>query len=155
VKKGSVIPMMPVMQYIHEKKDYPLFIHIFPNYEDETAKFELYEDEGENLDYLKDVYSKTNFACTTFADSFSTTVEPEDKGFKQSEKRNIVLRYHLDKKPGTVSVDGNVTSNVDEKIILEKLEKDFASPEWSWNEVTKECWVKIPDKRKSVNISIK
>ncbi|MFV0313400.1 MAG: TIM-barrel domain-containing protein, partial [Dysgonomonas sp.] len=155
VKKGSIIPMMPVMQYIHEKKDYPLFIHIFPNYEDENASFELYEDEGENLDYLKDIYSKTDFVCTTLSDGYTTIIEPKDKGFRQSERRNIVLKYHLEAKPNSISADNKVVRNVEEDIILDKQDTDFSSVEWSWNETTKECWVKVPDNRKTVNISIK
>lgn len=155
VKKGSIIPMMPVMQYIHEKKDFPLFVHIFPSYEDESASFKLYEDEGENLDYLKDIYSKTHFVCTTLSDGYTTTIEPKDKGFSQSENRNIILTYHLEEKPNSVSVDNKVIQNVEENIILNKQEKDFSSMEWSWNETTKECWVKVPDKREKIAISIK
>ncbi len=147
--------MMPVMQYIHEKKDYPLSVHIFPNYEDESASFELYEDDGENLDYLKDIYSKTKFVCTTQSGGYATTIAPENKGFTQSDKRNIVLKYHLEEKPDTVSVEGKAIQNVEEGLILDKQESDFTSLEWSWNETTKECWVKIPDRRKSVNIILK
>ncbi|NDV68533.1 glycoside hydrolase family 31 protein [Dysgonomonas sp. 25] len=154
VKKGSIIPMMPVMQYIHEKKDYPLFIHIFPNYEDESATFELYEDEGENLDYLKDIYSKTDFSCTTLAEGYNTVITPKDKGFVQSEKRNIVLKYHLEEKPSGVSVDGKSIKQVEERAIADKLD-NVSSVEWSWNEATLECWVKFPDKRKGVEVIVK
>lgn len=155
VKKGSIIPMMPVMQYIHQKKDYPLFVHVFPNYEDENVTFELYEDEGENLDYLKDIYSKTLFSCTTLDDGYETTIAPDDRGFIQSNKRNIILKYHLDEAPAIVTVDGKAVKKIAEQIIADKSDKDFSSTEWAWNEDTKECWVKIPDKRKNMNISIK
>ncbi|BES62610.1 glycoside hydrolase family 31 protein [Dysgonomonas capnocytophagoides] len=154
VKKGSIIPMMPVMQYIHENKDYPVFVHIFPNYVDESTSFELYEDNGENLDYLRDIYSKTQFMCTTSEDGYTTSITPDDKGFIQSQKRNIVLKYHLDKKPVTVNVNGTVIKNVAEQSISETLNIDIISTEWSWNEVTMECWVKIPDKRNRINIQI-
>lgn len=146
--------MMPVMQYIHENKDYPVFVHIFPNYVDESTSFELYEDNGENLDYLKDIYSKTQFMCTTSEDGYTTSITPDDKGFIQSQKRNIVLKYHLDKKPETVTVNGIVIKNVVEQSISETLNKDIISTEWSWNEVTMECWVKIPDQRNRINIQI-
>lgn len=137
VKKASIIPMMPVMQYIHEQKDYPLFVHIFPNYEDESTAFELYEDDGENLDYLKDVYSKTRFVCATLTDGYVTTITPEDKGFVASNKRELVLIYHLEKKPTTVTVDGKSIKN------------------FTWDEAAKECRVTVADKRKAVEISIK
>ncbi len=155
VKKGSIVPQMPVMQYIHQKKDYPLFIHIFPNYEDESASFELYEDDGEDLGYLKDVYSKTQFVCTTLSDSFSTDIIPVDKGFRQSDKRNIILKYHLDNKPNTVLVGGVNVTDVGELSILNNMDSDVSSVGWSWNEDTKECWVKIPDNRKTVNVVVR
>ena len=154
VKKGSVIPMMPVMQYIHEKKDYPLFIHIFPNYEGETASFELYEDEGEDLGYLKDIASKTKFTCITTANGYSTMIEPFDNGFQQSDKRNILLEYHLETQPASVVVNNVPATKMEEEKISNGLINDISSIVWSWNETTKECWVKIPDKRNKVDIEI-
>ncbi|MDY9917668.1 MULTISPECIES: TIM-barrel domain-containing protein [Proteiniphilum] len=152
VKKGSIIPMMPVMQYIHEKKDYPLFIHIFPNYEDEVAEFELYEDDGENLDYLKDIASRTRFTCTTLSDGYRTVVEPSDNGFRQSDKRNMILTYHLDEMPASVTVNGKTAKKTDEASIAGKAETDINSIEWSWNDQSNVCLVKVPDQRKQVTV---
>lgn len=155
VKKGSIIPMMPIMQYIGEKKDYPLLVHLFPNYEDETASFELYEDEGENQDYLKNIYSTTQIQCTTQADGLDTKITPKDNGFVQSDNRNIVLIYHIDNKPSTIIVDGKNISVLNHSSNTEKIEKDTTSASWSWDENKNECWVKIPDRRKNIEISIK
>lgn len=155
VKKGSIIPQMPVMQYIHEQKDFPLFVHIFPNYEDESATFELYEDQGENLDYLKDIYSKTKFSCTTLNNGYTSEIIANDKGFKQSEKRNIILKYHIENKPTSVSVDGKAIKTVEEQAIRDTFYSDFSTLQWSWNDATKECWVKVPDRRKNMNINIR
>ncbi len=155
VKKGSIVPMMPVMQYIHENEDFPLLVHVFPNYEDESTSFELYEDDGLNQDYLNNVYSKTNFICvTTSENSFSTTITPNDKGFVQSNKRNIILKFHLDEKPTEVVVDDVKIKNVDEETIEKIIDSDINFQLWSWNDKTKECWVKLPDKRESNNIII-
>ena len=76
-------------------KYYPLLIDVFPNYEDELAEFELYEDDGVSLDYQKGIYSKINFVCLTEQDGYETTITVDEKGFRQSSKRNIVLKYHL------------------------------------------------------------
>lgn len=154
VKKGSIIPMMPVMQYIHEKKDYPLFIHVFPNYEDESASFELYEDDGESLDYLKDIYSKTLISCTTLNDGYTTTITSEDKGFNQTDNRNIILKYHLEESPQKISINNQSVNQVEEQSISDNQYKDFSTMQWSWNELSQECWVKIPDHRQSINITI-
>src|SRR5690606_5148565 len=49
VKRGSIIPMMPVMQYIHEKQDYPLTLQVFPGPEKTSSEFLMYEDDGVTL----------------------------------------------------------------------------------------------------------
>jgi alpha-glucosidase len=152
VRKGSVIPQMPVMQYIHEKKDYPLFIDIFPDNAGGKAEFELYEDEGENLDYQNNIFSKTIISCLTQTKSCSTSVVAEDKGFRQSDNRNFVLIYHLDAKPAKVLVNSKPVRKVKKDTISKKTESDFNSIEWSWDETGKECWLKIPDKRNNVEI---
>lgn len=151
VKKGSIIPMMPIMQYIGEKRDYPVTFHIFPNYEDEKASFTLYEDEGENQDYLKGIFSLTYIVCTTDSSGFNIDISPEDKGFHQSDKRNFVLSILSDKKPTSVSINGSAAS----WIPLEKLniDNDF-SQQWSWDENGKKLLVKTPDQRKKINIKI-
>ena len=151
VKKGSIIPMMPIMQYIGEKRDYPITFHIFPNYEDEKASFTLYEDEGENQDYLKGIFSLTYIVCTTVSSGFNIDISPEDKGFHQSDKRNFVLSILTDKKPTSVSINGNAATLVP----LEKLniDNDF-SQQWSWDENGKKLLLKTPDQRKKINIKI-
>jgi len=151
VKKGSIIPMMPIMQYIGEKRDYPVTFHIFPNYEDEKASFTLYEDEGENQDYLKGIFSLTYIVCTTVSSGFNIDISPEDKGFHQSDKRNFVLSILTDKKPTSVSINGNAATLVP----LEKLniDNDF-SQQWSWDENGKKLLLKTPDQRKKINIKI-
>ena len=143
--------MMPIMQYIGEKRDYPVTFHIFPNYEDEKASFTLYEDEGENQDYLKGIFSLTYIVCTTVSSGFNIDISPEDKGFYQSDKRNFVLSILTDKKPTSVSINGNAATLVP----LEKLniDNDF-SQQWSWDENGKKLLLKTPDQRKKINIKI-
>lgn len=154
VKKGSIIPQMPIMQYIHEKESFPLYVHVFPTYEDETASFELYEDDGLTQDYLKDVFSKTKFDCTTLADGYSTDISILEKGFKQTEKRNIVMKYHLETAPKSVVVEGKNADRMDAKSIDELADKDFNKLAWSWDEATGECWVKVPSGKSKINIQI-
>jgi alpha-glucosidase len=56
--------------------------------------------------------------------------------------------------PYSVAINGTSVTKVEEKVISRQSESDISSIEWSWNEDTKECWVKIPDKREKVNIEI-
>jgi alpha-D-xyloside xylohydrolase len=59
VKAGSIIPIGPVVQYAGEKKWDCLEIRI---YEGSNGVFALYEDEGDNYNYEKGVYSTIDFS---------------------------------------------------------------------------------------------
>ncbi len=154
VRKGSIVPMMPVMQYIHERKDYPLLVHIFPNYEDESARFELYEDQGEDLGYQQQICARTSFVCTTLDKGYHTRIASCDNGFTPSDRRNIVLVYHLGEKPHEVRVDNQPARQTEEQQLTASQESDSSSLLWSWNEETRECRVKLPDRRAQTKISI-
>jgi alpha-D-xyloside xylohydrolase len=54
VRAGSILPMGPVMQYVGEKKWDNLELRVYPGAD---ATFTLYEDEGDNYNYEKGVYS--------------------------------------------------------------------------------------------------
>jgi alpha-D-xyloside xylohydrolase len=58
VKAGSVIPMGPSVQYAEEKKWDDLDIRIYPG---ANGTFVLYEDEHDNYNYEKGVYSTIAF----------------------------------------------------------------------------------------------
>ncbi len=57
VKAGSIIPMGPVIQYATKKND-PIEIRIYPG---ANGEFTLYEDENDNYDYEKGIYSTITF----------------------------------------------------------------------------------------------
>ena len=152
VRKASIIPMMPIMQYIHEKKDYPVYFHIFPNYEDEKTSFSLYEDEGENQDYLKNIFSRTNIVCTTKAAGYEIEITPEDKGFRQSDKRNFVLSILAEQRPKSVLVNGKQINFVASDAL--DIDKDTIKTLWSWDEKGNKILIKIPDNRTKININV-
>lgn len=58
VKAGSIIPVGPNVQYAEEKKWNDLEIRIYPG---ANGKFVLYEDENDNYDYEKGIYSTISF----------------------------------------------------------------------------------------------
>lgn len=58
VRAGSIIPMGPYVQYADEKPEAPLEIRIYPGAD---GTFTLYEDEGDNYNYEKGVYSTIRF----------------------------------------------------------------------------------------------
>ena len=58
VRAGSIIPLAPVMQYAEESRWDNLDIVVYPGAD---AEFTLYEDEGDNYNYEKGIYSTITF----------------------------------------------------------------------------------------------
>ena len=58
VRAGSILPLGPEMQYVGEKTWDNLEIRVYPGAD---ASFVLYEDEGDNYNYEKGVYTTINF----------------------------------------------------------------------------------------------
>ncbi len=58
VKAGSILPLGPEMQYVGEKAWDNLEIRLYPGAD---GSFTLYEDEGDNYNYEKGVYSTVDF----------------------------------------------------------------------------------------------
>lgn len=58
VKSGSIIPMGPVMQWATQKPDSVLEIRVYPG---ANGSFTLYEDENDNYDYERGMYSTIHF----------------------------------------------------------------------------------------------
>ncbi len=95
VKAGSIIPMGPAMQYAEEKID-PIEIRIYPGADGE---FTLYEDENNNYNYEKGIYSTITF---TWDDAKKVLTigdrRGEFPGMLSERKFKIVL---VDKNKGT------------------------------------------------------
>jgi alpha-glucosidase len=147
VKSGSIVPMMPVMQYIHEKPVYPLSLEVFPAVAvNHIASFELYEDDGESNDYLKNIYSKTKFSCQTKKEAYQFTVnQREEKGYKPAGDRNFVIKLHLDEKPKAVTINAAKVKTMKPAALQASLEKDFNKVAWSWDKEQDICYIKVPD----------
>jgi alpha-D-xyloside xylohydrolase len=58
IKAGSILPLGPTVQYATEKKWDNLVINVYPG---ANGKLVLYEDENDNYNYEKGVYSTINF----------------------------------------------------------------------------------------------
>ncbi len=58
IRAGSIVPMGPFVQYATEKPDAPIELRIYPG---ASGSFTLYEDENDNYNYEKNVYSTIDF----------------------------------------------------------------------------------------------
>ena len=107
VRKGSIIPRMPVMNYTREHKVYPVTFEVFPAIEGEKAEFSLYEDDGENLGYLRGEYLRTPVSCTTSAEGYEIVIgEREGSVYKIEGEREFIFRIYTERLPKTVLLDG-------------------------------------------------
>ena len=88
IKEGSIIPMGPLIQYTTESVD-PLEIRIYPGAD---GNFILYEDENDNYNYEKGIYSIIDFR---WDDSSRQLIIEDRKGefpkMLKSRKFHIVI----------------------------------------------------------------
>jgi alpha-D-xyloside xylohydrolase len=100
VKSGSIIPIGPAVQYAGEKKQDNLEIRV---YEGSDGVFTLYEDEGNNYNYEKGVYSTITFS---WDDAKKTLTISNRKGSfpgMPAERKFSILRISMNKTAGMES----------------------------------------------------
>lgn len=155
VKKGAIIPQMPVMQYIHERRDYPLTLAVYPAGEGQQASFELYEDEGENTDYLSDKCARTLFRCATEADRYQLTIGArKEQGYRLTGKRNYLVRMHLDKKPVKLLLQQKALPVKDAAAFAAGADHLSNDSYWAWDAKTGTCWIRMPDNGQEKQVTI-
>lgn len=145
VRRGSILPLMPVMQYIHERKDYPLFLDLYPAAVGEQASFNLYEDDGETTAYLKDTSCVTGFTCLTQSKGWTVQIAaPQSKGYRAAGKRDYVLQLHTDKKPSAVTVNGKTILIKNSPVFATGIDKVLNETAWAWDAAKGICFVRLP-----------
>lgn len=109
VKAGSILPIGPKVQYATEKKWDNLEIRV---YEGANGEFTLYEDENDNYNYEKGIYSTIKFNWDDAKKALTiSSRNGEFPGMLKERKFNIVL-VGKDKGTGpdlTDKFDGTVT----------------------------------------------
>lgn len=156
VKQGSIIPQMPVMQYIGEKKNAPVWFEVFPAAEGRSATFQLYEDDRETNNYKKDICSKTEVKCVSGKEEWKVSFLRRDENGRNPETgRNIGIKIHLEKEPESVVLNSDKLKQIG----LDKLEKSWYETAdkavWNWDKLTNTCWIKFQEKDLPTEIVIK
>ena len=107
VKAGSIIPTTTVQQFTGEDPQAPIILTVWPD-DGRTASFTLYEDDGETLDYQKDIFTRRTFTCSQDGRSFALTSGSwEDKGgYVHTPGREIRFRIPCEGRPESVTMDG-------------------------------------------------
>lgn len=107
VRKGSIIPRMPVMNHTREHKVYPVTFEVFPAAEGGKASFSLYEDQGEDLGYQRGEYRLTPVSCSTGADHCEIVIgERQGKGYETVGSREFIFDIYAGRTPKSVLLDG-------------------------------------------------
>lgn len=142
VKAGSIIPTMPVMQYIHEEKDYPVALNIFPK----TGKnaFQLYEDDGVTNDYKKNIYSRTVVATESTQGRVVVTIDRSRENGYGGQARNYVVQIPFERKPANVIVDGKKIRPAKLKKGTTTFDKESEAIRYGYDSVLKKVVVAVP-----------
>jgi len=101
VRAGAFLFTQPVVQNTGEMAGQPLRVSVYPA---PRSSAELYEDDGESLDYEDGAFARRRFAQRR--DAAGTTVEVSAAtGSWQPAARDLVLRIRADAEPQRVLVD--------------------------------------------------
>lgn len=107
-KAGSIIPMQPRMNNTKEKPVDPLILNIIPG---ESGNVSVYEDAGNDDNYLKGEYAFTNVSWKKEGNKSIVTVEPVQGSYSgMLEERAYEIRMHLTFPPNEVKINGKIVS---------------------------------------------
>ncbi len=108
VKRGSIIPMLPVMNYTDEFPADTLILTIYPAQGIE-AYFSLYEDDGVSLDYQSGSFTLTEFRQNISTDDeLYIFIHPSIGNYngKLSERTYLSSIHHMGNAPTSVYKNG-------------------------------------------------
>ena len=106
VKAGTILPLAPVMQYARQSQWDNLDIIVYPG---SNALFTLYEDEGDNYNYERGVYSTITMKWNDSQRTFTVEArQGQFPGMLQNRKFNI--RIAGTEAVKTVDYNGNAVS---------------------------------------------
>lgn len=105
VRDGAIVPEQPVSDYSDAK---PLDMLIVNVYGTGSGRFDLYEDDGNSLDYAQGRYATTPMTYATRGDGrHELAIEPSKGSFAgQAQTRGYEIRIRTASKPTTIAVDG-------------------------------------------------
>lgn len=156
VKRGSIIPEMPVQQYIGEKKNAPVWFCIYPAPEGRSSVFNLYEDDGESNDYKKDICKETMVKCISERDGLAITIETVLKnGYTAENKRNSGIKIRMKQIPSAVMINSVIARQVKNENLQKEWYNLADKNSWSWDKITGTLWIKWFDENQKMNLTIR
>lgn len=144
VRAGAILPMQAPVQWVDQ---YPADLLTLDVYPTATSSYELYEDDGETLNYAKGIYATTRFQSELTPESWSFTAGKPEGSFTPPT-HSYLIKALLDKKPERVSENGNT---LPEHLSLTEVQETVG---WFYEESTHRLWVKTKGNNKE-NITVK
>lgn len=155
VRKGSIIPRMPVLNYTREKQVYPVTFEVYPAETGGICRFSLYEDDGESLGYLRGEYVRTHVSCASSDAGLTIEVgEREGSGYEIGGERNFIFEIHSSKALRKVEIDGRSVGKTSYEKLLRGAETDFSKAAASFDKKNGKYVVRIPDDGKKHIITL-
>jgi alpha-glucosidase len=138
VKKGTLVPTMPVMNYVGEQKEHPFIYEIFPAYSGESASCMLYEDDGETLAYQKEKCRITTTVCRSTQEGY----ELSQKVTAKTTLHDHPLHYcvYLSQRPRKVLMNNKKIKKVRKQTSALKLKTSA----WYWDKSQQRCVIYVP-----------
>jgi len=145
VKAGAIIPMMPEMNYIYEKKPDPITLDIYPNWAS-NSQYSMYDCESPKTPLQ---YTKALFTCTSQADTLTVDISKSSSSYQ--------LSIHCPAKPLEIIVDGKKVKALDSLEKYNKTQKGYYYGNGCFygNENIVTLNIKVPKSRNEHKIEIK
>jgi alpha-glucosidase len=99
VRKGSILPMMPLTMNLTQANHETLILHVYPTANGHADSFTVYQDDGQSMKYVKDDFTKTFVSM----DGWVLSLAESNKLY--APKRYEIV-FHLVDKPSGFSVNG-------------------------------------------------
>jgi alpha-glucosidase len=154
VKQGSIIPTMPAMNYSNEHKNCAVTYQIFPAENGGKCSFTLYEDNGNDLGYLREQWAKTPIACSSEICKYSIAVSArQGKGYEVPQ-RSQIMEVYMPYAPKSVMIGGVKVKKISADKFGNANAKTADSATWTWDKTKGACSVRLADTGKETNIEI-
>ena len=155
VREGAIIPKMPIMQYVGEQKNAPKIFEFFPSHTEDSS-FELYEDDGETNSYKKDVFLKTKIESKFTSNEMHITIHKPvaSGGYAEFEKKNYLLKVHLDEKPSIVLLNSRKLKKSKAEKLLNDISTTYDKTGYVYNEDNNTLHILLPISDENLEITL-
>ncbi len=109
VRKGAILPFQPVVEYFGQKPIEELTLKIFKGDNGQSENVEIYEDDGESMEYCKDnIFCVLDIECKYKETNYELIISDLSGKFKPSWKSISYTVYEMGKivKQGSIPFDG-------------------------------------------------